>query len=1830
MLRKVIVRSAPTTIRTAPAATKAVPRASSARPRFFPPPTVVNSVNFGNAVVTAAPVSMTLTYATPATTLTAAATANMDFAVTSSNCGTSGCSVVVTFTPGYPGLRYDAISLTDGSGNLVYETYVYGLGQAPQFGYELGNETIFSGFTNSPLGVAIGPDEYVYYTSTGGDTIYKAARDFSSATTITLTGLGSPSGIVVDGSNKLYVADQANNQIISYTAAGVQGTVTTTPLSGPSQLAIDGTGALYIADTGNGRIIKIDNQQNETTLDSGLTSPTGVAVDSAGDVFYSDNANNGEIFEIAAGSTTPTTQHSGINQVPDNLAVDASGAVYLTTDQGINIFRPNVQTEYGANGVNEAFGLAIDRQGDIFLTQPLNNTFTIDDRTASNFILNTPPRTPTNGGLTISNTGNQALFFSGFSTTGPLFTVDSSSQCTAGGVIQPATTCDVTIDFTPPAAMYYTDTMIAVSNSLNAPGTTDPFYLAGSGIGAPSTTSLTASPNPVQSGNPVQLLITVADTMGFTPSGQVSILDGSTVLGPATLSAGTTTGTSTAQFTIPSLSVGTHNLTVTFPGDANVSPSTSNQVNVTATNGPPPPNGGIPVTSQTFPATPVGQTASMNIVYSPVSGTPVIATTVSQDFAITATACTASCTATVTFTPQFPGLRSDIVTVTDGSGNLLAQTFVNGIGTGPQFAFAESDGFQSTGFQTPMGIALAPNGTTFFFTDPGTNQVWEVASASAGTGNPLPILNLGTPAGVAVDANQTVYVADQTHNLIFTYNLTTQVTGSVATSQLSKPTGLAVDGSGDLYIADTGNNRILEIDNQGNQTIVASGLNGPQAVAVDGAGNVFYVDAGNGGEIIELPIGGGTPISILSSQGNLHYLAVDAGDTVYFTTDSGLSSVGPTGNINAYHNFLTVTPYGIALAPNGDLYVTGPASGQWSVATRSALNTTVQSNVGVPLQIQFRINNTGNAPLTISGYAFSSPVVALDPATPCTTVAAGDNCYTTVDFTPTAVQSYQAAVTLTSNSLNQAGSANVLTVYGQGNPSLTTSSTTTLAASSNAIALGQSVVLTATVSDTTAVTPTGTVNFLDGTTVIGSAALGSSTAAGTAKAQFTAASLAVGSHSIAAAYFGDANVPASTSSAQTVIVSKAPTTTTLILSAPSIPVGHIETLTANVQGNGTTTPTGTVTFFDGATSLGSAPVSGGPTGVSASLPVSTLSVGTHSITATYSGDPNYALSTSTAQTVTVTTITTTTTLGTSAATLSVGQPETLTATIVGAATPAMTGTVTFFDGTTSLGSVPVISTATGGTASLTLSTLAAGAHSITAHYSGDPNYALSTSTAQTVTVTTITTTTTLGISAATLSVGQPEILTATIAGIATPAMTGAVTFFDGTTSVGTSSVTSTATGGIASLTLSTLATGTHSFTAHYSGDTNYLLSTSSAQTVTVSLVTQTITFPAIPNHTYGDAPFTLSATASSGLAVSYIVTSGPATVSGNTVTLTGVGTVAIQATQAGNATYAVATPATRTFTVAAPPPTLANISPATALVGASATTVTLTGTNFTASDTVQLNGAAVVPIFVNATTLTAVVPASLLATAGTVQIAVFDPVSNTTTPTQPFTVAPAPAIVFSGPSTTASGQQPALTFQLVNPYPLALSGTLTLAFTPTGTAPVDDPAVQFSAGGRTLAFSIPALSTTTPAVQIQSGTIAGTVTITLVVTTVAGVNLTPTNVVPVIITIPPAVPAISTAAISRSGNTLTVTIDGFSNTRELSTATFHFTAASGSSISNPDITAPVTPEFATWFTSAASDAYGSTFSYTQTFNLNNDANTVESVTVTLVNSIGNSLQGTAQ
>ncbi|HET6250063.1 MAG TPA: Ig-like domain-containing protein [Tepidisphaeraceae bacterium] len=296
-------------------------------------------------------------------------------------------------------------------------------------------------------------------------------------------------------------------------------------------------------------------------------------------------------------------------------------------------------------------------------------------------------------------------------------------------------------------------------------------------------------------------------------------------------------------------------------------------------------------------------------------------------------------------------------------------------------------------------------------------------------------------------------------------------------------------------------------------------------------------------------------------------------------------------------------------------------------------------------------------------------------------------------------------------------------------PAVTTAaSTTAVTASQSTINHGDSVTFTAAVSGSGS-TPTGTVTFLEDGTSMGTGQLQNGSAT------VTTSTLPAGALSITAQYGGDSNFSSSTSPAITETVNPpAPTTTTLATSNPSVLAGASVTLTATVAPvtPGGQTPSGTVTFTDNGATLGTMTVGSDGT---AALATTALPVGSDQITATYSGDNAFATSTSspTTETVAAGTSPTTTSLTASSASSAAGASVSFTATVApvtpGGAAP--TGTVTFTQDGTSIGSAAV---ASDGTAVLAITSLPVGADAITAAYSGDANYAGSTSATFTETV----------------------------------------------------------------------------------------------------------------------------------------------------------------------------------------------------------------------------------------------------------------------------------------------------------------------------------------------------------------------------------------------------------------------------------------------------------------------------------------------------------------
>ena len=330
-----------------------------------------------------------------------------------------------------------------------------------------------------------------------------------------------------------------------------------------------------------------------------------------------------------------------------------------------------------------------------------------------------------------------------------------------------------------------------------------------------------------------------------------------------------------------------------------------------------------------------------------------------------------------------------------------------------------------------------------------------------------------------------------------------------------------------------------------------------------------------------------------------------------------------------------------------------------------------------------------------------------------------------------------------------------------------------------------------------------------------------------------------------------------TSSAATLTVNTAGATTTVASSKNPTVFGQAVTFTATASAT-TGTPTGTVTFLDGASIIGTATLDS--TGA-ASFTTSALAVGTHPITASYSGDTNFNANTSSPLTQIVNLDVATVAINASPNPSVFGQPVVATATVTATApgSGAPTGTVTFLDGLTSLGTANLVN----GQASFTIPALTTGLHSIMATYAGDGSFSQNSATTG-LTVNKVSTTTSLTSSANPSNFNQAVTFTATVSAVAPGAgtPTGNVTFSDGSTSLGTTTLDST---GIASFATSSLAAGTHTISASYAGDSNFNASNSSlSQIVNKTAATVTLNSSANPSVFGQSVTFTIIVTAASG------------------------------------------------------------------------------------------------------------------------------------------------------------------------------------------------------------------------------------------------------------------------------------------------------------------------------------------------------------------------------
>jgi hypothetical protein len=441
--------------------------------------------------------------------------------------------------------------------------------------------------------------------------------------------------------------------------------------------------------------------------------------------------------------------------------------------------------------------------------------------------------------------------------------------------------------------------------------------------------------------------------------------------------------------------------------------------------------------------------------------------------------------------------------------------------------------------------------------------------------------------------------------------------------------------------------------------------------------------------------------------------------------------------------------------------------------------------------------------------------------------------------------------------------------------------TTTVASSLNPSTSGQAVIFTATVALGSDLfvhgrsgrsprvlpqTPTGTVAFTaNGTTITGCAAVALSSSS---TAQCTTSVLAVGTDAIVATYSGDSNYSGSSGDLSQVVNAPVttPTTTTVASSLNPSSFDQAVTFTATVTpesagaaGNHKShfpvvspqTPTGTVAFTsNGVTITGCGAGTLGSSGT-AQCTTSALPVGTNAIVATYSGDTNYVGSGSSPLSQIVEMAATSTTVASSLNPSHFDQAVTLTATVTLETdtvkrsrdsrstlylpqTP--TGTVAFTSNGAAITGCGAVALSSSGSAQCTTSALPVGTDAIVATYSGDTNYVGSASSPLSQVVDLAATTTSVASSLNPSNFGQSVTFTSTVASeseavkrsqvsrfalVVPQPPTGTVAFTsNGTTITGCGAVTF-GSSGTAACTTSSLAVGTNTIVAAYSGDSNY-------------------------------------------------------------------------------------------------------------------------------------------------------------------------------------------------------------------------------------------------------------------------------------------------------------------------------------------------------------------------------------------------------------------------
>jgi Legume lectin domain len=418
-----------------------------------------------------------------------------------------------------------------------------------------------------------------------------------------------------------------------------------------------------------------------------------------------------------------------------------------------------------------------------------------------------------------------------------------------------------------------------------------------------------------------------------------------------------------------------------------------------------------------------------------------------------------SCHLEVALKPRFPGLRPGAVQVTDSAGNLLATTFLRGIGVGPQVAI-----------NTPIMTTLAVSPNTNFFwnsiavdgvgnlfypngTDADEGGVSEVFELPIGGGAPKTVgAGFFAPNAVALDGAGNLYVADGGGVVVVPPGCSNTSCETVLNGGFFQPTGLAVDFAGNVYVVDAGRSRVVELP-AGCSTpscaiTIGSRWNSPYAIAVDGVGNLFVTDTS--GHVEKVKAGGGAQ-SVVVSNVISYGIAVDAAGDLFLSDpfNGRILEEPASGGALMTLAHTPGEPLDVAVDSAGNLFVS-------MVGTNVALGELRRNNVPAyafatsPVGTAssdspqaFSVQDSGNIALALGGLAVlpeSSFLQVPGSGTPrdCqagVTLAPGASCDLSIRFTPGIPGPLGGAAYLADNTLDVPGTSQIIPLAGIGGSS---------------------------------------------------------------------------------------------------------------------------------------------------------------------------------------------------------------------------------------------------------------------------------------------------------------------------------------------------------------------------------------------------------------------------------------------------------------------------------------------------------------------------------------------------------------------------------------------------------------------------------------------------------------------------------------------------------------------------------------------------------------------------------------------------------------------------